>query len=420
MSKWRYEEESNRYDNLEIGYDDNGNEIFVIPTSVSQSEHEIYNQIFEDPEYLLRFDYRTHEQILSEGFHIPLCAHVYKLCREDFISYFLKTGTTRLLITLKGLTKTHRKWLEVLELKNVIVYCRGNKMAKRPAFIYYTHHYISANPVLFNILCTTVSSCLGGRTDIEKQDLFHKYRDSLRKNKWQIRVRGSLIIDKISLKINLYDKHLNGRLYVSPICTMSKIDRSTITINGESTVEVDYSSLHPRMLYHLCGLSPFEGDLYQIPSLPRKVSKKAFLTMINASDIKKTKKSLCRSYEFRELRREGLGYRECADRINRGLNELIQKHLGISSFMNSGIGTTLMYIDSLICLNVLRRYYKETGRLALPIHDSFIVVKRDECIIHRIMNEVYVDVVNRPDIRSIFQNAKNGDMLSRKEDEVAA
>jgi len=43
-----------------------------------------------------------------------------------------------------------------------------------------------------------------------------------------------------------------GRLYTEGISYyqgLSSIDRQDITINGKQTVEVDYSALHPMLLY---------------------------------------------------------------------------------------------------------------------------------------------------------------------------
>ena len=42
--------------------------------------------------------------------------------------------------------------------------------------------------------------------------------------------------------------------------------RASITINGEATVELDYSSCHPRLLYHSLGCE-LEGDAYAIPEI---------------------------------------------------------------------------------------------------------------------------------------------------------
>ena len=45
---------------------------------------------------------------------------------------------------------------------------------------------------------------------------------------------------------------------------MTKAERQRITINGEPTVEIDFSSFHPTLAYAECGL-PLPADAYRIP-----------------------------------------------------------------------------------------------------------------------------------------------------------
>jgi len=72
-----------------------------------------------------------------------------------------------------------------------------------------------------------------------------------------------------------------GRLVGSFWQNLPKPERSTLTINGHSTVEVDYAGMHIRLLYDMVGkLMP--GDPYDIDGWPRGRVKVALLIAINA------------------------------------------------------------------------------------------------------------------------------------------
>ena len=64
--------------------------------------------------------------------------------------------------------------------------------------------------------------------------------------------------------------------------TLSKTERQRITIDGEPTVEIDFSSFHPTLAYAECGLVP-PADAYEIPGFPRELVKIAFNILLNSS-----------------------------------------------------------------------------------------------------------------------------------------
>ena len=57
---------------------------------------------------------------------------------------------------------------------------------------------------------------------------------------------------------------LGGRFYGGWWQFIPKKYRVHITINSLPTIEIDYSGLHPYMMYHLEGLKPPAGDMYDI------------------------------------------------------------------------------------------------------------------------------------------------------------
>lgn len=150
--------------------------------------------------------------------------------------------------------------------------------------------------------------------------------------------------------------------------TRSKL-RSTIRIDGQETVELDYSGFMPRALYHSLNIN-YLDDPYEIPEIylaadlegiPRKQIrdgiKKLFLVMINGKDDRimpgevTLPKSITRAHAFSLLR---------------------EKHNPLSQFFHSGITVNLMKNESDICGAILQDGVRDCVPV-LPIHDSYIV-----------------------------------------------
>ena len=142
--------------------------------------------------------------------------------------------------------------------------------------------------------------------------------------------------------------------------------RGYITINGEPTIEVDYSELHPRMMYLDNGLPIPDGDMYDIG-------------LTYANDEEKDKKrsiiKICLNallndesgrYQLEDKQREILGI-STKDLKKR----LFKKHPIMKSFLKKGIGMTYQFRDSQIAEKVMLRLM-DKGIICLPVHDSFI------------------------------------------------
>ena len=79
-----------------------------------------------------------------------------------------------------------------------------------------------------------------------------------------------------------FKKH--GKFYGPFWQNIPKEYRQHLSINEDITVELDFSSFHPRMIHHLSGIGMF-GDPYEnIGDLDRDRGKKIFNMMINATD----------------------------------------------------------------------------------------------------------------------------------------
>jgi hypothetical protein len=154
--------------------------------------------------------------------------------------------------------------------------------------------------------------------------------------------------------------------------------RQFITIDGEPTVEMDYSGCHPRMLYAEIGQA-FPGDPYQVgqPTYCRDVVKQTLNKMLNAG-----KGGLEEPEEYDETVM-GMRFQELTERI-------MAKHEPIARYFFTGTGLRLQYRDASIAEKVMMHFAKQDIP-CLCIHDSFIVQRRYANELETVMKEVALE-----------------------------
>lgn len=158
---------------------------------------------------------------------------------------------------------------------------------------------------------------------------------------------------------NNADWQQGGRFYRGWWQSIPKEYRNRITINDKRTCEVDYSTLHPVLLYARFG-QRLVGDAYSIeaPNVPRALIKQTFNKMINALG------RINRPDDFSE------------DQIGMSWDQLqaaiAERHAPIKQSFNSGYGLQLQRLDSDLAQAVMLRF-TNSGHTCLPVHDSFIV-----------------------------------------------
>jgi hypothetical protein len=167
--------------------------------------------------------------------------------------------------------------------------------------------------------------------------------------------------------------------------------RPLITIGGEPTVELDYSSCAIRMLYHKNNMT-FEGDAFFIEALHacqqanglrerhfRKGTKRLANALFNTTKdgrpgaVKLTGQENVRPW-FKEAE---------------VLAMLRVKHAPIAHEFQSEAWTWLQREDSEIALTVITNLMNK-GVVALPIHDSFVVIDGEEEALKQEMNACYL------------------------------
>ena len=166
--------------------------------------------------------------------------------------------------------------------------------------------------------------------------------------------------------------------------------RQHILINGNATIELDYSSFHPKMIHDLAGVE-MTGDPYEgIGDLDRDHGKSIFNKMINAvgKDKAESKEKAIGAY-MNEFNNEGITKLAATA----ALEAVLERHSQINKYFFSGKGLKLMYYDSQIANNVMLRAIDEYQTVLLPLHDSFICVREFEDKLRQLMREEYIEVM---------------------------
>jgi hypothetical protein len=195
-----------------------------------------------------------------------------------------------------------------------------------------------------------------------------------------------------------------GRFYGGWWQRVPSFFRSKIYLNDEATIEDDYRSLHPNLLYANRGLDYIQlkrGDAYDIhvPNIndqddQRKLVKRLMLIAINAKDVSTTFRAL-----KSELQEEIPYFSFKFDNLKPILNNLKEKHHEIADDFCTGKGLQLMNLDGKIAEYIIDKFTQDNTPV-LCVHDSFIVPRSKDDFLRRTMNEAIINVTNHyfPDI----------------------
>jgi hypothetical protein len=167
---------------------------------------------------------------------------------------------------------------------------------------------------------------------------------------------------------------LGGRFYGGWWQFIPSDYRKYITINGLATVEIDFSELHPRLLYLSQNLAPPTGDLYDIglrhEGVPydakvepyasqRKIIKEVFNALLNDETgnyrLSTSKIKQMGGLTFGQLKKL-----------------LLKRHPPLQAVLKKGVGLSFQYQDSQIAEKVMLALLAQ-NITCLPVHDSFIV-----------------------------------------------
>lgn len=187
---------------------------------------------------------------------------------------------------------------------------------------------------------------------------------------------------------------LNGRLHTKGYMHyqgLSGEERKEITINGDPIIELDFSGLHPHLLYAKEGIQLNEDPYHIVDQRPevRPFLKHILLCMINAKNQLKAKQAVSQWTKD--------NYREWAKLKQMGITSVIslmaafrEKHKPIAHHFCNGKerGLKVMNLDARIALDIVNHFAKQNKPI-LAIHDSFIVQYQYEEDLRQIMEQTY-------------------------------
>jgi len=180
---------------------------------------------------------------------------------------------------------------------------------------------------------------------------------------------------------------MGGRFY-SSLQNLKSEARKYIRLGDEPTVEIDFSSIHPNILYSLKGLQ-IDGDPYEIMGWKRSIVKVAFNIMLNRDGGENRTSSAQTIAENTPLNRaDALALEE----------KILSKHKAIKEYFNSDSGLALQLKDSQIMSKILGYFVYELKRPIIPIHDSAVVSVRDVESLRLAMEAAYNEVLSNEDL----------------------
>lgn len=168
-----------------------------------------------------------------------------------------------------------------------------------------------------------------------------------------------------------------GRLYGAWWINAPRSIRPSIKINGEGTVEYDYSGCAIRMLYHEKSID-YQGDPYRLDPLWEYASEEGLEEDHFRPAVKALMQALINSPKEVDPARARLGGVSVKPFSRREAIEMIEvKHSEISETFGSGAGLRLQKTEADLALSIISNLMSR-GILALPVHDSFRVAQSYE------------------------------------------
>lgn len=153
-----------------------------------------------------------------------------------------------------------------------------------------------------------------------------------------------------------------------------------LRIDDEAVTELDFSGTHINIIYALKGIRPAD-EAYQLAGLIKitdykfrhKLGKIFVNIMLNADSKQKAEKAI-----RGRLADECIKYGPAGLNLNiKGIiQEIEKKHSDISDQFYTGVGLSMQFIESKICMFVLDVFARKSKPI-IPKHDSFVVKKSD-------------------------------------------
>lgn len=206
----------------------------------------------------------------------------------------------------------------------------------------------------------------------------------------------------------------NGRLYGGWWQYCPSELRSLIHIDGRPTVELDYKAYNISIAYATEGI-PLEGsDPYIIDGYERSLVKIAVNMALNNSSRRSAMSTVISFARDNKLQLDKISDDDRP--YVRLLDAIEDKHSEVKHMFYKNLGSSLMYLDSLICEKVLFKMMVEQGVVVLSIHDSFIIQEEYEDVLRSVMEDAFREVVGGS--CGVEKEDHLKDLLSSKPDSI--
>jgi len=243
----------------------------------------------------------------------------------------------------------------------------------------------------------------------EEEAEWVRHWNEKRKRKWDEAEDGCRLSRPERFRTDLYRQFnhgcfkYGGRLYGGWWIDTPKTLRPKITINGQPTVELDFSGCSIRMLYHERGVD-FEGDPYRLDDITAYEARKGLPPGHFREAVKAMTQALINDQNGKETEMiqlpAGLSFWPTFRR--RQVRQMIEdKHAQIKDAFGTGAGLRLQRLDSDLAIDIVSELMKQ-GVPALPIHDSFLVDRRCKFKLRAVMTDLYLERIGfYPDITTV-------------------
>ncbi|KQZ50353.1 hypothetical protein ASD54_08855 [Rhizobium sp. Root149] len=195
---------------------------------------------------------------------------------------------------------------------------------------------------------------------------------------------------------------LGGRFYGGWWQGVKSDDRQYFLLNGERTEEIDYSQIHPRIIYLEAGVE-LVGDAYDIPGYDRGLCKAAFNILINASCYKSASGAVAKELD---------GDFRTAEAV---IEAIKRRHRGVESYFHSNVGIRLQGLDARMAEIVLTEMTVKRGIPVLPVHDSFIVPESHKEALIQVMKDAFERVMGKVENREKIVKSTVANTATRTE-----
>ena len=200
-----------------------------------------------------------------------------------------------------------------------------------------------------------------------------------------------------------------GRFYGSFQQLPSAV-RSTLRVNGEPVVLLDFAAMHTTILYNQAGIS-LDGDPYHIAGFPREEVKLGLNIAYNAKTLRGAKSAL--ALKLAERAGRDVVTKSDHARAAQIITASCEKHSAIARAFGSDNGVDIQFRDSEIIREVLTNCRRE-GIPALPVHDEVIAPERHESRVSEIMTHTFEEREPGPNRAKLKIHRASGEQTTQR------